>query len=303
MATPRMSRSRQDRLGFSLVEMLVVISVVILISAVLFVAFRTARSGAVRAESQTALRSLAQAHASYATEHRGRFIPAYVNASLLNGSVPLEVELADGFSVPVEARQTWVWRLSPYLDHAWRTAFGDADASTMSRLGTQYSNRELVEISERPRYGLNGIFIGGDSDSAGGAVASQNPFTGSGPSIAATRMSEVRNPASLVLFAPTRRVTGAGPSDPDSGWFELRAPFLQDQQWQAITDASGASSIVAVQTIDGQVAGIPFIRRGERVFPVGYLDGSAGVVEADSVANDMRSWAAQATGLGWVVGE
>jgi type II secretory pathway pseudopilin PulG len=282
--------------------MLVVISVLAVLTALVLVALRAARSGAGRAESIASLRALTQAHASYATEHRGRFIPAYVNQSLLTTTIPLTVELADGFAVPEAARQTWVWRLSPYLDHSWRAMFSEADASTMTQLSSLYADRELVEISQQPSFGLNGIFFGGDSDSGGSEIANQSPFGTITPTIAATRITEVRTPSTQVLFAPSRR-SGGDPADTlgNAGWFELRAPFLSTRQWEVITDASGSSSIVATSGLSGGTAGLPYIRRNERTFPVAFLDGSAGPVDADITSNDMRAWAPQASGPLWTL--
>lgn len=300
MRRPPVSSSRQRSVGFTLVELLVVIAVIAIIVGTLFVAFRAARSGSQRAGSVSSLRALAQAHSTYAAEHRGRLVPGYVNATLQQ-SLGIDVDLSDGFSVPPAAAATWVWRLSPYLDHSWRTCFAETDAGTLSRYTSLYEARDLVEISERPSFGLNGIFVGGDSDNGGGAIAALSPFNAAGnPTIAATRMSEIRSPATLVLFAPTLHVSGAG-APSDFSWYELRAPFLTDRQWETLTDAKGAASVIGSSGLDGTIAGVPGLRRGERTVPIGFADGSASMAEIDTLANDMRSWAPQATSPTWVV--
>lgn len=300
MRRPSLSRSRQRSVGFTLVELLVVVAVIAILVGFLFVAFRAARSGSQRAGSLSSLRALAQAHSTYAAEHRGRLVPGFVNVNLQQ-SLGIDVDLSDGYSVPAEAAETWVWRISPYLDHAWRTCFAESEAGELSRYTSLYEARDLVEISERPSFGLNGIFVGGDSDNGGGAIVALSPFNTAGnPTIAATRMSEIRSPATLVLFAPTRRATGAGPAD-DVSWYELRAPFLTDRQWETLTDAKGSASVIASRGVDGTVAGVPGLRSGERTVPIGFADGSASMADIDTLANDMRSWAPQATSQTWVV--
>lgn len=280
--------------GFTLVELLVVIAIVILLLASLFVALRAARSGGARAAAAAALRQSAAGHSGYALDHDGRLVPGYLNPHIYV-SYQFRTKAADGSAISPGAAGPYVWRLSPYVDNQWRTFHHGADESTLARLSSQVVAGQLTEVAFEPRIGLNTIFIGGDSD-AGGDVSEYSPWNSSGnPSIAATRLTHLRTPASLVLFAPTFRAAAPGAPDGSRGWHELRAPFLQGQQWQLEAEGARASQGLA------GFAGIPAIDEADESFPAAYCDGSVRVESALGISQDMTRWSPFADSPAWRV--
>ncbi|MFO0873815.1 MAG: type II secretion system protein [Phycisphaerales bacterium] len=280
------------RAAFTLVELLVVIAIIALVVSLLFVALRAARGAGSRAGTLSTLRGMASAHAAYALDNRQQLLPGYLNPHL-QISLGFITRLPDGTVVSPGAAGTYVWRLAPYADNNWRTFHHGADPAQMAHLTEQFQSGQLGEIAYEPRIGLNTIFIGGDSD-AGGELSEYSPWNGSGnPTIAATRLTQLRNPASLVLFAPTRRAEAPGEPDPVRGWHELRAPYLQGRQWQV-----GPNGVVASDGLQG-FAGVPAIAKGETVLPVAFADGSAQAVAITDLSEDMRRWSPTADGPLW----
>lgn len=293
-STDRHGTSRDRSAGFSLVELLVVIAVIALLTGTLLVAMRSARASAARAGTVGTLRQIAAAHAGYSADHRQRLLPGYLNPHL-QVSMGFSPQVVNGATISPGAAGPYVWRLAPYINGDWQVFHHGADAATMARLTSKFEAGDLVEIAFEPRIGLNTIFIGGDSD-AGGDASEYSPWNGSGnPTIAATRASELRNPSSLVLFAPTIKAEGPGLPNADRGWHELRAPYLSQRQWEL-----GPDGVIASQGLAGY-AGLPALRRGEHLLPTAFADGSAQVVDVAELSEDLRRWAPFATSSTWRV--
>ena len=282
----------RQRSAFTLVELLVVVAVIAVVVSLLFVAFRAVRGGASRVGTVSTLRQMAAGHAAYSADNGQRLIPGYLNPHE-QISLGFITKLPDGQVVSPGAAGTYVWRLAPYVDNNWRLFHRGADAATLARLDAQFKEGNLNEIAYEPRIGLNTIFIGGDSD-AGGNLSEYSPWNDSGnPTIAATRVTELRNPASTVLFAPTLRVEAPGPPAPDRGWHELRAPYLSARQWEL-----GPDGVIASSGLQG-FAGLPALGKGDTILPVAFCDGSAQAVAAEELAENMRRWAPIADGPLW----
>lgn len=63
--------------AFTLVELLVVISIVIVLAALAFLGFRKASKSAEMVVTVNRIRGLAQANTLYATDHNGKYVPVY----------------------------------------------------------------------------------------------------------------------------------------------------------------------------------------------------------------------------------
>ena len=312
--------------AFSLLELLVSIAIMMVLVGLLLVSLRPVRAAATRTDSMNALKQMALAYNQYSDDHRKRLMPGYIGADLFEPGQPFEnliVKLPDG--TPLDQCDSdicdagsYVWRLAPYVDHAWETFFTDTrDQGLLSKLAAEYGcgiygpgsaagpvlcpNIGIsIGISERPAYGLNSIFVGGDSVHGGSGVTPFNPWNTSGNDpIAATRFSEVKNPSRLILFAPTAKADPSGAAvyeDPELGFCELRPPYLEldptantwiNSQWTV--GVGGLVEQTALgQYVDG--AGLPIARSGKNLMPVAHLDGSAIVEQISDISRDMRRW-------------
>jgi prepilin-type N-terminal cleavage/methylation domain-containing protein len=299
--------------GFTLIELLVVIAIIVILVSLVLVSFRSVRSAAGRADSLGALRQMGAAHALYTQDQNGQLLPGYVDAALFaQGALfeDLKPRLADGTVLDIADRQSYVWRLAPYVDGAWQTFFADVTSGALSGIETDFgqgihgpaggnspNHAYAGNLSERPAFGLNSIFVGGDSVHGGSDVVARNPWNGTMGKIAATRLTEVKNPSSLIVFAPAARAGGspAEPYDqPEAGFCELRPPYvlLDNNRWkgaQWLVDAAGRV-ITSPSGEYSEGAGLPIDRRGVGRIPVVHLDGSATVDEIATLSGDMRRW-------------
>jgi hypothetical protein len=152
------------------------------------------------------------------------------------------------------------------------------------------------------------MFLGGDNSHCLLAMPDTDPWNTAGNRpLAATRLSEVKNPAHLLVFAPCQQGNPAlNPTEPmgEVVWGDevILPPFLlqaPDDTWSLNTwELAGDGSSIAVvdNVVFTQGGGIPIARWGSGAFPVVNLDGSTVVETYTSLSNDMRRWSPSARG-------
>ncbi len=307
-----------SRRAFTLVELLVVIAIIAVLIGILAFSLRGVRAAAIRTRSLSAVRQIVMGYSSYTLDHSGRLLPGYIDETLFQGNElfkDLRVFLPSGVELDDEDKQSYVWRLAPYLDDAWEAFVEDMnDIGAMTEFEAEYF--KMLDpaktstpgfISERPSFGLNSIFVGGDSRHGGSAIAERHPWNTAGlEPLAAVRLSEVLNPAKLIVFGPAANVDTLNADavyfEPAVGFCELRAPYLKEdpddpwdmQQWRIV--ANGAID----QTPSGEYAegaGLPiaraagdFLHSGKQPVPVAHLDGSTASDTLVNLSADMRRW-------------
>ena len=292
-----------NKRAFTLLELLVSISLIMLLVGFVAVALKGVRGSANRAESLSALRQMTLAYASYSADHGQRLMPGYLDEDVSN-QLGISARLPDGTVLDqcdgqICDRSSYVWRLAPYVDNTWQTFYVDLrDPGLLARLHGKYDECPPVlgpagdptgGISERPAFGMNSIFVAGDTTHGGAAATPFHPWNPAGnDSIAATRLSQVKNPSRLILFAPAAKVGG---DDADGGFCELRPPFLPDDSgnWTLQQWAIGPGGKI-VFTGQATEAGQPVDRSGKGILPVALLDGSSAVEPFANIATDMRRW-------------
>lgn len=302
---------RLTRRAFTLLELLASIAVIAMLMGIVLVSLRGVRASATRSRSMSAVRQMSLAYSAYSGENNLFLMPGYIEqGDFANPPFDkLEVTGPDGLALDPADAQSYVWRLAPYLDDAWMTYFTDmTESGARSKFSEDFSAGTYGPagspayaggISERPSYGMNSLFVGGDSGHT--TVRNLNPWVAGPDTIAATRLSQVKSPARLIVFGPAAR-GGDDPDlvyeEPEVGYCELRAPYIEltgtgasakwtNQQWSVgqggLVEPSSSGSL----DNDG---GFPIDRAGKDVIPVAHLDGSATVVEIGKLSRDMRRW-------------
>ncbi len=321
---------QRTRSAFTLLELLVSIAIVMLLVVAVAVALKSVRSAAGRTSTLGTLRHMGLAYKSYSADNRMLLMPGYVDAPQLalfeQAGRPLyarrpQGEVLDLYSGSQSDSSSYVWRLAPYVDDAWTVFFDDLAASARSRIQADVDQGSFGPgsvgsipggVSERPAFGMNSIFVGGDNYHGGSWVTDRNPWDPQNPDevIAATRLSEVKSPAKLIVFAPAAMAEDPDdPSDddvyrePDLGFCELRPPFTRfvdvpnndvNDHWVAAQWIIGLRGRIEPTsfTESGNGAGLPIDRAGEgAALPVANLDGSAEILLLTDLARDMRRWA------------
>lgn len=319
----RSPRSRRPSGGFTVIELVAVIALIALLLALLLVAFSRATGFANRTTSLGALRQLATAVNTYASEHDQALPPGQVSDAEL-ARMRLKAFTNDERATPVDPAyaNTWVWRLAPYTSDGWSVAMADdRDRDVVDGLAGDLQNADAgvvatayETIENRPSIGMNTFFLGGDDVQGDDDQRDLAPWRGGGfDSPAARTITEVRNPSQLMVFAPTVAVADAtaanfDPSRPLQGAASLRPPFLTfddsssdpqdhvwiDRQWQAADPeftriAAGPDGVYDLST---RASGWPVARWGdEAIVPCAHLDGSTSALELSEYFFDMRLWA------------
>ncbi len=335
--------------AFTLLELMVTMSLVAVLLTLVIVPLHSVRQAANRTNSLNGLKQMVLAYSAYSTDHRYQLMPGFLGETLLSefkitAELPGGTSLADCDAGMICDASGYVWRLAPYLDDVWKTMFVDyRSKSLLSQLeveswcgiygsGTLSTPCEPLEeleltpigIGRAPSFGMNSIFVGGDSFHGGTDVTDHNPWTGSEEKLAATRFSEVKNPARLIVFGTAALANNATvPSEPDGsdvvyasedwlGYVELRPPFTAfdddndngvldpGETWTEMSRQWKASIVKVFRTPDGDYAGptgLPVSRWGANRLPVANLDGSTRVEETSTLAWDMRRWSPFQIGL------
>jgi prepilin-type N-terminal cleavage/methylation domain-containing protein len=311
--------------GFTLLELLVVLAIILVIITLVIVAVRGVVIGANRTSSLNALRQMAAGFTNYTTEHRGQILPGYINPAL-------QTQLGytaehNNVQLPGEDAAYYTFRLLPYLDGQWQTLCIDYNNQQLVQLvgdelnadvfGPSSAGANQLGIARFPSFGMNSIFVGGDSDH-GGVATDYHPWNTAGNEpIAATRMTQILNPGTLIVFGASRQGnqsllpapadTGAGQlaTELQLGYAELRPPYLlyndssqiwEEPQWLIGPRGQVVPASTAYDTGGPFGIGLPVARAGADDIPVAMADGSAAVEPAGALSTDMTRWSPTTVG-------
>jgi len=309
------------RRAFTLLELLFAVGIILLLAAIVIVALRGVRRSANRADTGNALRSMMVAYNNYSTENKQQLLPGACNG--LNAPTTVEAlgitpKLEQGSYIPSPGDAgSYVWRLAPYIEYDWSLLFTDyRNTELIERLEVERAAGKLgvataapgdLGLARIPSFGLNATYVGGNDASGGSDITSRNPWTPAvpGDTLAATRLSEVKNPSVLIVFAPTAAVNqgpfaNVGLRDVAFGSDELRPPSVELpngtvlQQWLV-----GAGNRIDLTALPGDFSaggGVPVGRWGD-VVPTAHLDGSIGADTLLDLEADLRKWSPFATGF------
>jgi len=303
--------------GFTVVELVVVVGIIMLLITLALVAFTHAQKASYRTKSASTLRNLIGAYTSYSADNNGMLLPGFVDGKQLDAwNMKTRLKSGNFIGSCTGAQQdcddsSYVWRLAPYLDHAWETFITDYRSDQVEgKIAGELNNgiygpmtRTTGEIglSYAPSFGLNSLLLGGDNIHANAML--QNPWTPTNPDtvLAVTRQSQVKYPASLIVFAPTQHADYIGLADtsdhsssqygvPDVifGHAELRPPLLSrtdsTMQW-GIDNTTGEISLMGGDFTSG--GGVLIARWGDTL-PVARMDGSVRQFEIEELVKPIQ---------------
>jgi len=289
---PTMPRRTHDRnaAGFTLVELLVVISIIAILLAILLPALGGARRTAFATQDLSRVRQLMQAYLTYAEDRSGEVLPGYLPSS--GPDAPMGVTDDQGRAVLGPAAQRYPWRLLPSADYDLSLLYPVEEIERV-REESSYT----YQVSIRPRFGLNQTFVGGSSEGPAGFAfpdpaqarvrAAVSSRWGSGWFV--RRLSDAPRPSKLITFT-NGYIASTLLDEPLEGSYKIEPPQVIDRVWKSEPaspeDPSGLQGNVFLAH-DGKTA-------------AALLDGHVELLSWDQL-QDMRRWAPRADAPDWML--
>ncbi len=292
-------RTRQLERAFTITELLVVVGIIALLAGIIFVSFKGLSTSAQQTRSANSLRDIIRGYLTYCTDNNQRLMPGYIapgDLAVNGGPVDVEASNLGGSLLNDVDTGAYVWRLLPYLNNDLKALTMDYSSKRFDAVISSEVDSGVYGPGTRgatgygigfvPSFGLNSIYLGGDS--VHGPAAGDAPWLSDTP-VAATRLSEVRNTAETIAFAPTymvdqnattnlgtlsvREITlpNTSPPQPGFGSAELRPPYVGNiPQWTHIGGSKVANAVGGFANFGG----VPIARRDNFIVPNARLDGS-----------------------------
>lgn len=275
--------------AFTLVELLVVISIIALLIGILVPTLGIARMNAKKIRDLSVARQLMLAYATYADDHRSMVLFGYLRNDPVTGK-PVTASDASGNAIFGLAARRYPWRLLPYLDYKPGFLYQNLEDYESAFLDPSYDFTYLLSVS--PSFGLNQGFVGGSSDSDG-TPSIEHPRTaivfGSGWYV--RRITDPPHPERLITFATAFGRSTTIYSEDLNGNYKVTPPYVHARVWRAEPpDESLASS--------GEVGNID-LRYGDLAV-VGFFDTHGDTLNWEQL-QDMRHWAPMADAKDWTL--
>lgn len=291
--TRRTPQIRPARPGFTLVELLVVISIIAVLISLLAPALSSARDQATIARELARGRDNALAYQMFASDHREYLVMA--RTELMRAiPEPLRERPRDLSGRPLSGLQArnWFWRLAPYLEDNLQAFYRDSEhlQAISDRGATNYYLSTWY-----PAFGINHRFVGGEPDyypaeRGSGPTRTARLF---GDDFWVRRMTDPMRPSRLLAMA------SAATYEPTAGrvvegFYQVNPPAFSD-----VNAGDAWTSIAPPEPGDdpGQTGNVAPVAAGAVVGV--HLDGHAESYPWDEIATDMRLWAPGADAPGW----
>lgn len=270
------------RAGFTMIELLVVVAIILVLVGILIPSLSAARANAKQTKAMSDLRQMMTGYTMYHQENDGRVLLGYPPAALLNGFYePRLNRHFTGIDANLAAMR-YAWRLMPYVANLWPILHshepmpplpggGDSDAEIMNK---------AYALSLYPTYGLNSIYVGGDLTGEGYLPLASPIYPNAGRHVV-FKANEVRRAGELIVFGQVRNYNGTSTSG-NVGHFRLTPPRAGGVQWHLSGDRP-------VADVMAPACGIP---QGwyKKDVAVGFFDGHAESLKPERFY-DMRLWA------------
>lgn len=321
-----MSTRFQRRVGFTIVELLVVIGIIALLLAVLLPALGGVRRKSLKADEINSIRQVGIAWNVYAQNNQDSCLPGYIDPELqIEESWNVVYEYKNGDAIPFNDAAPWTWRLMGLVDYSHDIVHGHLDEPGVDLLdfSTPEGIEESAEIAFEPAFGYNGLYFGGwwevwfdptdpENNLRKGKPRYSNYINNDGESVSLSAVvrsvGRITRSANVVIFCSSTEVEPGiykGWPDHRPGSHLIVPPFeCQTAQWgwPAGNGAGGNLRTTATAasgdfwTVEAFVPTSVPIGRYTKNAALVFADGHTGSESPNSeLMRNMRTWVDEAT--------
>lgn len=162
---PSQSRRPASAPGFTIVEMLVVVAVIVALMGLLLAGLQSAQRTSRRTKAASDIRQVGQAWMQYASTYGDACMPGYLDDGV-QAAWKVKFKDKSGDRVPAAYARTYPYRLLPYLDHSPDILFGYLEATddfayTVRTPDGAQNDAGMDVASSQPAFGYNAFYLGG----------------------------------------------------------------------------------------------------------------------------------------------
>jgi prepilin-type N-terminal cleavage/methylation domain-containing protein len=244
------------RAGFTLVEMLVVISVITILISIVLTGVSKSRQTAIQTKSLSGIKQVAVAWQQYSNQNDDRAMIGYMDEGV---QAAFKVKIRDraGDRVAPEFCKTYPFRLLPYLDHDRQILYDYGSEDQLSTLPNDV-------IASTPAFGYNAYYLGGwwTTDTATGTPKMKFAATGYYRSsnqlvpgeMVARSINQIERKSDMIVFASSYAAEPGFLKNPDqlapgSAWVVPHRRGMTDI-WAA-SDGATFNNISTASLLDG----------------------------------------------------
>jgi len=247
--------------AFTLVELLVVITILGLLAGLATPVLGRARKAGEQAAESSAAKNLITAYLAASQDRGGVLLQGYDEdgeATHANGT-PFEVGSSEA--------TRWPWRLAPYLNYQMEgSVLVNERASAVDPMNPGHS----YLVSASPSLGMNSYFVGGHENG-------QPAYSYSTNGTCLTRMAQAERPSTLIVFCSARGLDPSRGRNVD-GYYFVTAPNSSPRWGSSYNPNASARAFGNVRISHGNKA------------VTAQLDGSVSLLSFEEL-RDMRRWA------------
>lgn len=208
---------QRGRRGFTIIELLVVVAIIVVLAGLLLPAFGRAKMQAKKVNELSSARQLMLAWQLYANDHADRVLPGYRYGYAARDFSGAEV------NHPINAR--YPWRLAPYLGDSFAVIYANENRALLEQF-QRMGDRQIgiYAASVFPSLGVNGVFVGGDDLELPPESKAREQFG----EFCLLKVAQARRPAELMAFTSAR---GPFESKIVDGFYKVTPPYLMARRW------------------------------------------------------------------------
>lgn len=274
--------------AFTLVELLVVITIIALLLSILMTALAKARKLGKQIRSSSCARQLLLAYNFYSSDNDDRLLWGYPPQNV-NGKDVLINDNFSGYTFGYPVSSRYPWHISKYVADIWGVVYSHGKVPQRPSSSDSYSDAlmKAYYLSVSPTFGLNSIYLGGHGHPFyKGFIYSDGTARPNHGSHVVYKATNVRHSTRQIVFAESTMIDPTS-VESETGYHLASPPHANGELWRTENN-----KIVKVNS--HRILGLPRGRYSAKTI-IGFFDGHVDTLSAKEL-DDMTLWANKAKG-------